>query len=616
MTDFNTKNGAISRDTLSSAVALAEKAFSNAREHGAFAAANAYFVWLHSCSSIANEDHTLWFNDEYAKRSAAITAHNEQLDRKKNRIKAEEAKTVKGLKEKLRAANDPDSKKAFENKIESVRKEAADQRRGLTAERKLSLESREDANDFTTIVKFVLKADNPKQSASVSRYAKVLTWIQDKCGLHAELTVEAIAEVVLEAGGIEAVYDLQKGAEDAATTTDADEKQPAVAAEADVPVAAIAEHFREMVQAATPLASINEEGAGELATHANEGELMLLVVRNSAGRMNIISELKVDMEELLDLCVKHNDQRLLTSDAASEFIWAALAAGDLVEEGKRNGDGQTAVRTLSIVADGTNTKLVVSPLHASVGVVVHAVPNTRVDLGMPAGHSFLYHEHLEPLRQRLANPVARKMMTIHATATRREVGENLLASDYAWVSTQKPLLTAAGGKASLAHAWLPMSPHEASPLDIDGFTPAGKFSVQRDDLVSLFDDSFKAWKDDKATRVEVKPTALVKVVYGKATLTLSTTNNKYELPCKGSNSLNISQHCRARLLANVVSLLLDLHVENVTLWPDPRGALRVGFTTDYGSYSIYLPMPDEKGVLATARFAPMNVFSDPEDIAA
>ena len=615
MAEFDTATTAISHADLSQAVTSAEKAFGTASHNSALAAANIYYVWLHACSAIAKEPNSAWFKMDYKKRDDEITAHNAGLDELKKKITAAEKKQVGKLKEDLRKSNDPDTGKAIEAKIEAVRGEAGKRRQDITTQRKLSLNTRLGANEFSTVVKFVLRADSPKQGAYISRYAKVLRWLKAKCGLDAALTVEAIAEVVREAGGIEAIYDIEKNDGDGPARDDDDKKQQE-SSENEVSNEAITDYFGSKVADAAPMAEINAASITGL-DQGGYGDVVLLVARKGANTIDIITELAVDTEELLDLCVKHHDQRLLATNPATEFVWAALAAGALVDDGTLYGGDKNAVPSLSIVGDDGGAKLVVSSRNAKMGVVVHAVPKAGVKLALPMGQYSLYHEHMQPLRQCLQNPIVRKLLVLDERRAEKDVGDDHLRTDYGWRVTQPQLLVNANAcSTSMDHAWVPMSPYGDNALDIDGFKPAGTVTLSRDELLRLHTDVLDKWKGGgKTAAVDLKAKALVTLVYGKTTLTVTTTNSKHEIVCTGTTQA-VTQYCRPRQLAELVAILLELRVDMVTLSPDKRGVMRVAFGTAYGTYSIYLPTADSKGKFDDARFAPINVPEHQEDVAA
>lgn len=617
MADFDTMAAAISQDELSLAVTSAAKAFGTASQNSALAAANIYYVWLHACSAIAQEPNSAWFTTQYKKREAEITSHNAALDEQKKQITAAEKKDVAALEDALGKVNDPDTVKTIKAKIATIRATAGNRRKTLTAQRKLPLNTREGANEFTSVVKFVLRADSPKQGAYISRYAKVLTWLKAKCGLDAELTVDAIAAMVREEGGIEAIYDMQKNDGDGPARDDGDEK-PQESSENEVSNEAITDYFHSKVADAAPMAEINAAAITGLGQGGNgeDDDLVLLVARKGANSIAIITELAVGTEELLALCVKHHDQRLLATDAATEFVWTALAAGALVDDGKLYDGNKNAVPSLSIVADDGGAKLVVSPRHAKMGVVVHAVPKSGVKLALPMGQYGLYHEHMQPLRHRLSNPIVRKMMVLAERRTARVVADDHLTTDYGWQVTQPMALNDNASNAPMDHAWVRMSPYGENPLDIDGFKPQGKVTLSRDELLRLDTDVLDKWKGGgKTAAVDLKAKALVTLGYGKTTLTVTTTNTKHEIVCTG-NTQAVTQYCRPRQLAELVAILLELRVDMVTLSPDKRGVMRVAFDTPYGIYAIYVPMADQNGKYDDARFEAINVPEHQEDVAA
>ena len=597
---------AVTSTDLENAIKKASTAYRSARENAAEAAATVYYVWFHACSAHASTENKRWYDEQFTKRRDEINSLNADLDTKKVREEKDNGKKVKELRASKRGINDPDRTEEVDKQI-TAQQEASKQRlRALTDQRKVKLEARADAVEFTEITKFVLELDKSKQSSQVNRFATVVKWIATKYALEGQPSVEVIAKRILDEGGFDNVYDLQQREDGKPPKTNAEANTAASSkGNDDEARRAVVEHFRNVVAGAGALATL------PLRQTREQNSLVALIGRVDDNGVTVISEVGMPAEKVLDLCVAHGDQTLLPGDAGCEFLATALAVGKLVEEGNRiskGGDTKEITRELSMLANTDGGRLVISALNTTVSVVVHATPKQVASGLLPRpGWWKLVHEEVAALEQRLENGVARKMVKLRVDETLREVGANLLPSPFAWETHGGPPATKGNAAATLVHHWLEMSPRELTPLDIEGFSPAGTVTLSRDDLRALANGRIGKWTSNKTKVAGDKKSALATVTISRSELKVESVEEPDVVACRGHMTGTVSLRFRPRMLAKAIAALAALDATNVQLSPDLRGALRMGFEDAHGSYAIYLPACDEDGALETARFCKIAV---------
>lgn len=597
---------AVTSTDLEDAIKKASTAYRSARENAAEAAATVYYIWFHACSVHASTENKRWYDTQFNKRRDEINSWNADLDTKKEKEEQDNKKKVKELHERKRKTNDPDRIKEVEKQITAQQEASKKRLRALADQRKVKLEARADAVDYTEITKFVLELDKPKQSSQVNRFATVVKWIATKYAEEGRPSIEAIAKCILDESGFDNVYVLQQAIDGKPPKTKAAANTAASSkGDDDEARRAVVEHFRNVVAGAGALATL------PLRQTREQNSLVALIGRVGKDGVTVISEVGMPAEKVLDLCVAHGDQTLLPGDAGCEFLATALAAGKLVEEGNRiskGGDTKEITRELSMLANTDGARLVISALNTPVAVVVHATPKLAASGLLPRpGWWKLVHEEVAALEQRLEDGVARKMVTLRADDTPREVTDKLLPSPFAWKTTVGPLAPKGNAAATFVHPWLAMSPRELTPLDIEGFSAAGTVTLSREDLMLLAKGKIANWLTNNTKGAAEKKSALATVTISRSMLKVESVEEPDLVPCGGNMRGTVSLKFRPRVLAKAIATLAELGTGDVQLSPDLRGALRMGFEDVHGSYDIYLPACDDDGAFQTARFCEIAV---------
>jgi hypothetical protein len=597
---------AITNADLEIAIKSASTAYLSARENAANAAAAIYYTWFHSYSKHANAQNKDWYQGKRTARQAEISTWNANIETDKTKEEDDNKKKVEALRASKQGINDPDCIKEVDKQIEAQQNASAARLRALTGERKVGLETRSDATEFTEITKLVLELHKPKQASQVNRFATVVKWIATNYAKDAEPSVEVIAKHILDEGGFDNVYDLQRVI-DGKPSKKTDATNPAVNVKGEryETRQAVVDHFRNVVASANGLTTLPLQHTRELKS------LVALIGRVGDNGVTVISEVGLSVEEALDLCVTQRDQMLLPGDPRCEFLATALAAGKLVEEGKRvskGGEIKGITRELSMLANTNSGRLVISALNTPVSVVVHATPKQAVsDLLPQPGYWKLDHKDIKLLEKRLEEGIARKMVTLRVDDIKREVTDDLLPSPFAWETEDGPLATKGDAAATLLHPWLAMSPHETTPLDVDGFSPGRTVTLTREDLLALAKGKITNWLNHHTKAAGEKKSALATVTISQSELKVESVEEPDVVPCRGSMTGTVSLKFRPRMLAKAIATLAALDTGNVRLSPDQRGVLRLRFEDVLGIYDIFLPACDEEGALEKARFCKIAV---------
>lgn len=469
----------------------------------------------------------------------------------------------------------------------------------------MKIEVREGAAPFTDITKFVLKLHEPTQASQVHRFATVVNWLSSQFKDDPNCNIGNMADAILDAGGFEDVYDLQRGS-DAKTLTNAASQNNGTKADDTVTRTAVIDYFSDVASKADGIA------VPDIAAELVGDGLYTLIARKDANGMTVISEFAVPTEEALRLCVQYNDNKLLPGDARAEFAATALLAGELIEEGKRTvkgGESVVVCRALTLLAEPDASTMIVSAANAEASVVVRATPKLAAST-LFAEHGLwqMHQPDFKNLQERLSDAEERKMVTLEANEDEREIGEDLLLSKLAWITTNGPLKNKGDENGVATHAWLPMWSSNPAPLDVEGFAPAGTVTVTRDELHKLAKGKIGAWSITKEdSKVVNKLKNRVEMVVSKSTVTISTHAGDDKVVCNGQMKGTAKLFFRPRMLSKLITKLAEMKVGDIKLSPDVRGALCVSFENDHGFYEVYMPSCNEDGHLLTTRFHKIRV---------
>jgi hypothetical protein len=590
----------------------ATTAYRSARENAAISAASVYYVWFHAQSQHASEANKEWLANGIAAQTKVIEATNDKIMQQIKGLEKQCKLAVKQLKTKQKEANDPDVIADCKRQIETLQNDHNRERRELTAERMVKLETRSDAAEHTQITRFVLELYRPNQASHVNRFATAVKWIATSSKWSKQPDIDAIAKEILEAGGIEAVQEIQDGIDEkkvaAATTGGAGETKT----DASNPTDADAQDFLNTVKEAASLQDV------QLKTGYAADSLVTLIGRVGSNGISILSHHALDAGEALTLCVRHPENTLLPTNAGIEFVATALSIGELVDESKSAGqhaETDAVTRELSAIADDKGVKLVISAMNSKVSVVVHAEPRdsaAKALLSQP-GHWKMLAEHRKALTAIVSDPFKRKQRNIEMSNTASKVGDNLLHSPWAWNCVLARCSKAEDNSVSSSYPWLGMSPYETTPLNIDRFQASCVVTVTHDELVKLINGKIGNWLDPKTKKTDGKKAAVATLTIAKSQIKVASTQGEDLVDCQVIAKGPVELKFRPQMLAKVLNKVAEFGATSYRFEPDINGALLVSFEDRHGCYSIYLPSCNDDAQLESWLFKKIRVPDNAED---
>ena len=471
---------------------------------------------------------------------------------------------------------------------------------------RLAIEESSKANPFTRFCKFVFGFDRRSHASLVSRYSKVLLWVDDK--MHSKVigSAQEIADEIEAAGGFEAVLMIQRGGS------------------TDKPMATPSGVIRAMADELTARckAAVESAEAIDVIDLDVDGEetFVALLGRRRDGRVEVVGETMVSDSALADWAGRFSDGLALPVEGRVAFLARVLALGKIVDEGRQTDLTQDdlpsgrrlreeRVLTLHTLGDGEH-ELVISASRAHASTVIKARPKREcVDLGLPMQAMMLAREQLAKLERDFERA---EYLTLFSTAV--SGGDDDLAP-FVWSLTNAALSSTSGTTDTERMTWSALGACKPCdlPLDIDGFAPRVRAVISKAELLKLFAERLHAWAGE-----EKGPPKLANLTFGPKALTFTATNQeKLELTLASSNGKESRLQFRPR---DLHGLVLELKgwpgVDVFELAADERGMLAVYWYDDMGSYTAYLPTASNTGELIYTRLAPMQVQSAAEALAA
>ena len=336
-------------------IASAVQEYVNYKSSAMKSAAYAYLVSYHAESACAEPAMRAWLDEEIAKRNTEVDGHNKAIEDLKRRAKQCADGTI----------NEPLTADERAELVALNARKASE----WAAQKKVKIEGRGGASSFTRIVKFVFRFEKPSDASHVSRYAKVLEYIeQHKNELGGDLSVDAIVGLLTAAGGFEAAIDKVRNPE---------------AANDDNVRAATLTKIKEAVARADDGEEIS------LKAKYEQNGYVFLVGRPSANGVKVCGELSINDNEANDLLLKLDAAIIGSATPVVEFVARVVSIGDLVREGREShlidaaGTGKKfkVSRAYSLTEQGGKTQIVVSARYTDASVVIHAMPKIGVSIG-------------------------------------------------------------------------------------------------------------------------------------------------------------------------------------------------------------------------------------------
>jgi hypothetical protein len=577
---------------IQAAVTNARNSFALSKDSASKAAAHAYMVWLDTQSVSAPEHMRKWLAEQIEALNKAIDQHNEDEKALKDRVK----RLVKGDLKKT----DPlkvDPKTDAERAAQAQDKAELTALSSLTdeqwqARRKVRIERRNDASAFTEIVKYVFGFDRRADASVTARYAKVLEWINAKCGNEEPNDADEIVEAIKAAGGFEDVLHAQRGS----ASNDPDDEE---SEDREIQAEAIIQEAKNAVANAEAKAVFDMD-----VQNAPEG-IVTLLARFKDGKVEVVGELPIGKDKLGATVSMFNDEALLPTYDRSEFVSRVLALGELVKEGDKTsktvddlkaGDALKAERVLSLVPDANmGIQLVMSARYADASVIVKATPNkARVDLGSVTTTVNLGVASRKALSKAIAKREHRRLVDIKPQIDDAEVQ---------WIAEDRALMAQDRNNARRRFMFEDMAAQTHKPLDVDGFRPQFRVTVNSAELKTLYDSRLKVWKDNvsgkkgqKVMTLTFSNGAMAHTVDGQDALIV---------PCSGT-AATVALTFRPRDLHDLVEALISQSAQVLDVSGDAGGMMRVGWADNLGAYEVFQPTATASGALNIKRVEQMR----------
>ena len=573
-------------DNLEAALASARKAFTDAGNNAANAAARAFVVWYYCQSPVATGDMRTAYEKQREAKNTAIKKHNDQISDQVKAAKKRTAERREQLVAEIPGVNDPERKGSLEAELAGLDDKLDTEITALREGSWVKVGERSGALPFTEEVKFTLDLVRRQQATQVNRYANAVGWIHDTLFDQGTLLAQKapnaaeIAKQIIEAGGVENVAKVQKEARD---DKDAKTDRRHIAAAV---VKNIEDHFKSVAPVAEASMGVDME----------DGNLVALIARKAGSNVALLRSMQLDDGEMNSLLTQHIDPDDLPGHAETEFVGETLAASGAIDKAVMTcPDGNTIVVSFREMEDGAP--------------VIYATPKGSAASILPGdGAVMMETEQLAALRKRLGSSLERKLVGIRIAADRGMIeGKCPMPAAFAWQSENSALLAENRPAARALHQWVSLEDVTKKPHEVRGFTPIASVLLDRSALVKLQKGQLEAWKTDQSA---TKSKLVAKLRYdGASFLSLECSKGTDTVPAAPAGdtparTVELTVHPKG--LADMLDVLRKTSATRFTLALDTDGALRVGWETAYGHYVAYLPECREGRKFETRLIRPMR----------
>jgi hypothetical protein len=549
-------NQTVTADTVQQEIKAANQCHNTSKGKAAEAAAHAYCVWRDAFASTATKFTKDWMRDQIVERNKAIDAHNDTL----RKTKSKEPRQVR-------------------------------------------VDMRAGASPFTEVVKYVFDFREAAQATLVSRYAKVLEWIDDHFKNQVISAVTDITDAIEAANGFEAVINVKRGATPKPPANDDDE---------------LAARVIEEIKTA---AASNVHVQSFSITVEEADKFVISLGRYKSGAVEVVSTVPLpdeDAESVLRLFEADLGPKMSESAA---FVTRVIDLADLVAEGRPSAHKEDDIsvgkalkeeRVLTLASEGSALQLGVSARYAEACVVITAQPSApNVKLGAPDAPVAMTKDDYSKLAETLGNKATRCLLDLTVAAT--PTGQ----SDLRWAvsNTAKP-------GSDKAYAWESIAAQDHKPLEVDRFSASFTVDIAKTSLVQLYIERLKVWQaKEKAKKADEFASASKKAEKAKKVITIRFAGSELgysmegdadlALPLAGSIASPLAMSFRPRDLFALLSKLKEQKASTFQLSGDAGGMLRVSWSDDLGTYCIYQPTVNKRGELEAKRLAPMQSVTVP-----
>ncbi len=582
-------------------IAGANTAYQLSKDSAARAAAYAYLVWRDTMADTACEEARAWLIEQVRTRNDDIRAHNEEEETLRKRAEALKKGKLHELNRDdlaLQESEDASDLALIIRERNRLKKLGELPPKGWEARKKILIEARDGASEFTVIVKFVFQFHHISDSDVSSRYAKVLDWIHGKFVGKTISDVSDIVDAIQAQGGFERVLHEQRNKPVAKVKIEDDLDGTERKAMAD----AIVAKMTAALKVAPAKATIDVA-----AQHGDQG-LVILVGRPNGSQIEIIEELVVDEKARNEAILAYDDEQALPMQPATEFIGRVLALGELIrvdeETGKTEfdlvaGEPVKIERTLTLLpSEDADFVLVASARHADACLVVKAVPRHEgVKLGKVAAPVFLPGAKVALLSKMTGDRLGRRLFQFAGEAN----GTSVVWT--AFNTALDPLKKAS--KSRRKFAWGDLANELVKPLDVVGHNPlfCGVISMEQLQL----QNKAKFGSEGTFGKAKKKPEKIDLTFHGVTVI--KTAEGKFDLEqirvAKPTGKASLS--FRLSDLQAFYAVLSQQKSTDFVFAADTGGLLVAYFSDELADYEVYLPMATADGKrLQNRRIEPMR----------
>lgn len=550
-------------DDMESFIGEAKREYANQKSSAMKSAAYAYLTWHWGASEHAEPEMRQWLAEQIDKANKGIDKFNSDVDNDKRRAK----ELAKGtLNEELSEAD--------KARLTALHKRTSAQ---WAQAKQVKIDARAGASKFTCVVKYVFGFVKPSDASLVSRYAKVLEYIeQHKDELAGVFTVDAIVDLLDDAGGFEAALDKVRNPE---------------AANDDKVRAATLTKIKEAVD--------RVDDGTELAIKAKyeTGGYVFLVGRSTATGVTVCGQLAISNDnEAEELLFKIDEDVIGSAEPTVDFMARVVSIGELVREGREGnvtkdgtnaGEKHKVTRTYSLTNFGGKQNMVVSARYGEASAVVHAWPKADIVVGtVEEGQGLLLDPETSSKATKLFSNAARRLL----------MKVNVEPGDPDAPVHWEVVTDLDGDEDTTTFAWKSMYHQPHCPIDMRTFDPNSTISLTYADLRQVYSEYLHEWlgtkKDDKKVGKPLTVAfdgisfAVGHEAFGHKTYAFG---NKQEA--------SVALQMRPRDVVDLFRKLIELNVSHVALHGDTDGLLAASWGDDVGDYIIYLPTVEKRGGL-------------------
>lgn len=588
-----------SLDDFERMIATANSSLHRTKESAMEAAAHCYIIWLGSRSGMAQS----WLQDAIQKTNDEIDKYNkaekDAYDEAKNyfalKLDADHiaVKKPKGEAEKKRQEEKIAEFTALNKMTEKDRQKI----------RKVRIERRDGASQFTEIVKYVFGFDKSADATLVSRYTLALDWVHKAFGGKAPSDHDTVIVTMRSAGGFESVIDTQRAIANA-KEDEGSGIDPKKAMEAFLKDAGSVLSLKASKKA---LANFRMEAS----TTSNNA--VLLLGHYVGGQVHVIGEASLSKDDVERALRNYGDSAVLPSNRHIEAINRILNVGAIVREGEATnfiksgttvGEKLKTSRAVVLRNKDGQTQVVLSARHADASAVVYATPKGMQEL-FPIDMSLsLRGESRRRLEKSMGNPAERRLLEIRSDVDPVRADGKAAEADMAWVAEYRADVAKAGSSMIQQYWWYDLAGEERKPLDVDGFRPQLSVEICMEDISTLINGPLKAWRDSHNGK---KASVIMELAFKGAEMILRSDGENLEVIGLGDPVPEaVALSFLARDLNALFSKLADQHADRFRLSVDDGGMLSVGWSDEYCDYEVYQPSVTNDGRLQTKRVGLMR----------